>query len=78
MPERQKRGRLLTKGGEDGEEFHFEVAEGRGEGADGGVVGGGGTCMCVFGKNGGGGRVEEGWWGGCLFSSLTVQLQHFN
>ena len=49
MPRRQKRGSLLTKGGEDGEEFHFEVAEGRRQGAEGGRY----VYVCVQENKGG-------------------------
>lgn len=53
-----------TTKGKRREEFHFEMAEGRREGAAGGrdVH----VCVCLE-------RKEN-----YVFSSLTVQLQHFN
>lgn len=58
---------VTPKGVEDVEEFNFEVAEGTEEELqeDGRYV-----CVhvCVFAKKG----------AGLVFSSLTVQLQHFN
>lgn len=60
----QRRGRLVKE--EKTEEFHFEVAEGRRQGAEGGRY----MYVCVR-ENRVGGM-------GDLSSSLTVQLQHFN
>ncbi len=54
--------RQTAKGGEDGEEFHFEVAEGRGEGVKGGRY----ICVCVC-----------VWEGGVSFQQLDSAITTF-